>query len=110
MRAGPLRHRCTMFKPVLTKNKTGGFDTSWVELVKLWAEITMPTGRTAPVAEQLKAVVTAEIRIRPCADAVAGNRLVHTANGITTTYLIEAALPNNERDMLRLLCSNVPNP
>jgi len=110
MRAGPLRHRCTMFKPVLTKNKTGGFDTSWVELVKLWAEITMPTGRTAPVAEQLKAVVTAEIRIRPRADAVAGNRLVHTVNGITTTYLIEAALPNNERDMLRLLCSNVPNP
>ncbi|WP_065870024.1 phage head closure protein [Pseudomonas sp. 25 E 4] len=110
MRAGPLRHRCTMFKPVLTKNKTGGFDTSWVELVKLWAEITMPTGRTAPVAEQLKVVVTAEIRIRPRADAVAGNRLVHTVNGITTTYLIEAALPNNERDMLRLLCSNVPNP
>ncbi|MBK3432475.1 head-tail adaptor protein [Pseudomonas fluorescens] len=110
MRAGPLRHRCTMFKPVLTKNKTGGFDTSWVELLKLWAEITMPTGRTAPVAEQLKALVTAEIRIRPRADAVAGNRLVHTMNGITTTYLIEAALPNNERDMLRLLCSNVPNP
>ena len=110
MRAGPLRHRCTMFKPVLTKNKTGGFDTSWVELLKLWAEITMPTGRTAPVAEQLKALVTAEIRIRPRADAVAGNRLVHTVNGITTTYLIEAALPNNERDMLRLLCSNVPNP
>ena len=99
-----------MFKPVLTKNKTGGFDTSWVELLKLWAEITMPTGRTAPVAEQLKALVTAEIRIRPRADAVAGNRLVHTVNGITTTYLIEAALPNNERDMLRLLCSNVPNP
>ncbi|CRM71428.1 hypothetical protein [Pseudomonas sp. 25 E 4] len=70
----------------------------------------MPTGRTAPVAEQLKVVVTAEIRIRPRADAVAGNRLVHTVNGITTTYLIEAALPNNERDMLRLLCSNVPNP
>lgn len=110
MRAGPLRHRCTMFKPVLTKNKTGGFDTSWVELVKLWCEITMPTGRTAPVAEQLKAVVAAEIRIRPRADAVAGNRLVRTANGIATTYLIEAALPNNERDMLRLLCSNVPNP
>ena len=110
MRAGPLRHLCIMFKPVLTKNKTGGFDTTWVELVKLWAEITMPTGRTAPVAEQLKAVVTAEIRTRPRANAVAGNRLVHTANGITTTYLIEAALPNNERDMLRLLCSNVPNP
>lgn len=110
MRAGPLRHRCTMFKPVLTKNKTGGFDTTWIELGKLWSEIALPSGRTAPFAEQLKAIVSAEIRVRPRGDAVAGNRLVHTANGIATTYLIEASLPNNERDMLRLLCSNVPNP
>lgn len=105
-----MRHRCTMLNPVLTKNKTGGFDTAWVEAGKLWSEITMPTGRVSPVAEQLTAVVTAEIRIRPRADAVAGNRLVHTTKGISTTYLIEAALLNNERDMLRLLCSNVPNP
>lgn len=99
-----------MFKPVLTKNKTGGFDTTWVEIGKLWSEIATPTGRVSPVAEQLKAVITAEIRIRPRGDAVAGNRLVHTVKGVTTTYLIGAALPNNERDMLRLLCSNVPNP
>ncbi|MBL0793661.1 head-tail adaptor protein [Pseudomonas sp. B7] len=99
-----------MLKPVLTKNKSGGFDVTWAEIGKLWSEITMPTGRVSPVAEQLKAVVTAEIRIRPRADAVAGNRLVHTAKGITTTYLIGAALIDNEHSMLRLLCSNVPNP
>jgi len=111
MRAGPLRHRCMMLKPVLTKNKTGGFDTTWVEIGKLWAEITLPTGRVAPVAEQLKAIVSAEIRLRPRKDVVVGNRLVEMVGGIaTTTYLIEAHLPNNERDMLRLLCSNVPNP
>lgn len=110
MRAGPMRHRCTMLKPVMTKNKSGGFDTTWSDLGKLWAEITIPTGRIAPVAEQLKAVVTAEVRIRPRADAVAGNRLVEIINGVRTTYLIEAALPNNERDLLRLLCSSVPNP
>jgi head-tail adaptor len=99
-----------MFKPVLTKNKTGGQDVTWAEIGKLWSEITMPTGRVSPVAEQLKVLVTAEIRIRPRADAVAGNRLVHTVNGITTTYLIGAALIDNENTMLRLLCSNVPNP
>ena len=110
MRAGPLRHRGTMFKPVLTKNKTGGFDIAWVEVGKLWSEITLPTGRVSPVAEQLKAVVTAEIRMHPRPDVVAGNRLVYQSKGVTSTYLIEAALPNNERDMLRLLCSNVPNP
>lgn len=110
MRAGPLRHRCAMQKPVRVKNSTGGFETTWSEIGKLWAEITIPTGRIAPVAEQLTAVVTAEIRIRPRADAVAGNRLVHSVKGVSVTYLIEAALINNERDMLRLLCSNVPNP
>jgi head-tail adaptor len=110
MRAGPMRHRCAMQKPVRVKNSTGGFATTWSEIGNLWAEITIPTGRIAPVAEQLTAVVTAEIRIRPRADAVAGNRLVHSVNGISVTYLIEAALINNERDMLRLLCSNVPNP
>lgn len=110
MRAGPMRHRCTMFKPVLTKNKSGGSDVAWVEVGKLWAEITMPTGRIAPVAERLAAVIIAEIHVRPRADVVAGNRLVHTAKGITTTYVIGAALIDNENTMLRLPCSNVPNP
>ncbi|NWC24077.1 head-tail adaptor protein [Pseudomonas tolaasii] len=110
MRAGPMRHRCTMFKPVLTKTKSGGFDTTWVEIGKLWAEITMPTGRIAPIAEKLTALITAEIRIRPREDVVAGNRLVETVKGITTTYLIGAVLIDNENTMLRLPCSNVPNP
>lgn len=105
-----MRHRCALQKEARTPNGSGGFNVTWAEIGKLWAEITLPTGRIAPVAEQLKVVVTAEIRIRPRADAVAGNRITHTANGITTTYLIGAALLNNERDMLRLLCSNVPNP
>lgn len=110
MRAGPMRHRCALHKEVRTPNGSGGFIVAWAEIGMLWAEITLPTGRITPVAEQLKVVVTAEIRIRPRADAIAGNRLVHTEKGVTTTYLIGAALVDNENSMLRLLCSNVPNP
>ena len=110
MRAGPMRHRCALQKEVRTPNGSGGYIVVWAEIGKLWAEITLPTGRIAPVAEQLKVVVTAEIRVRPRADAVAGNRIVHTEKGITATYLIGAALVDNENTMLRLLCSNVPNP
>lgn len=106
MRAGPLRHRCALFQPVLLKNSSGGFDTTWLEVGKLWAEITLPTGRVTPIAEQLQAVVSAEIRIRPRAAALAGCRLVHTSG----TYKIEASLIDNAQSMLRLLCSNVPNP
>lgn len=66
----------------------------------------MPSGRTSVVAQQVEALVTVEIRVRPAADLVSGVRLVNSG----FTYLIEAALPDNERSMLRLLCSNVVNP
>ena len=106
MRAGPMRHRCTLYKPVLTKNKSGGFDTVWADAGKVWAEIAIPTGRLAPVAEQIKRVITAEIRVRPRSDLKAGCRLEEKG----VTYLVEAALPDNDLSMLRLLCSNVTTP
>jgi head-tail adaptor len=81
----------------------GGGTEAWIELREIWAEITMPTGRTAVVAQQVTALVTAEIRVRPAADLVVGVRIVHGAD----RYLVEAALPNNESSMLRLLCSLV---
>lgn len=101
-----MRHRCALFKPILVRNSTGGFDTTWEENGKVWAEIAIPSGRLAPVAEQIKAMITAEIRVRPRSDLKAGCRLVEKG----VTYLIEAALPDNDLSMLRLLCSNVPNP
>ncbi|MFG0630086.1 phage head closure protein [Pseudomonas sp. xss_2] len=108
MRAGPMRHRGRLSKPQRVQNDTGGFDETWVDVGKVWAEITMPTGRVSPVAEQLQAVVSAEIRIRPRTDVVAGWRFTEICTGVT--YKVEAPLLNNERDMLRLLCSSVPNP
>ncbi|MFU2330321.1 head-tail adaptor protein [Pseudomonas sp. NFX98] len=110
MRAGPMKHRCVLQAQVRVPNGSGGFDVTWSEIGKLWAEITLPTGRITPVAEQLSAMVTAEVRVRPRRDAVAGTRLVEVVDGIATTYLIEAALLDNDRTMLRLLCSSVPNP
>lgn len=108
MRAGPLRHRCKLARPERGQNKSGGFDQTWPEVGEVWAEITMPTGRVSPVAEQLTAVISAEIRVRLRTDIVAGWRVIEKRTGIT--YKVEAALLNNERDMLRLLCSSVPNP
>lgn len=106
MRAGRLRHRPMRQKIVRSPNGSGGFLDIWVDAGKLWAEITLPTGRIAPVAESITAVITAEIRIRPNADVVAGQRLIEKG----TTYLIEAVLQDNDNSMARLLCSNVPNP
>ncbi|QYX54369.1 phage head closure protein [Pseudomonas sp. S07E 245] len=108
MRAGPLRHRCRLSKAERVQNRTGGFDEVWVEVAEIFAEVTLPTGRIMPVAEQLKATVTAEIRLHPRTDVSAGWRLTRKRTG--QTYRVEAALLNNEGDMLRLLCSSVPNP
>lgn len=106
MRAGPLKHRCDLASPHLARNTSGGATKAWLDAGKVWAEITMPTGRVAPVAEQLKATITAEIRIRPRTDIAAEWRL--TYRGVT--YQVEAALLDNDRTMMRLLCSSVPNP
>ena len=111
MRAGPLRHRPMLQAQQRVPDVAGGYFEQWVDVRRVWAEITTPTGRVATVANQLQPVITAEIRTRPAADLVAGRRLVHTRLGVTTTYLIEAPLLDNENSMLRLLCSNVtPSP
>lgn len=106
MRAGRLRDRCSLFRPERVQNDTGGFDDTWVEVGKLWAEITLPTGRVAPVAQKLASVVSAEIQARPRADLAVGCRLV--CRGVT--YQVDAALQDYRIGMVRLLCSNVPNP
>ncbi|KAF1310959.1 head-tail adaptor protein [Pseudomonas sp. SG-MS2] len=106
MQAGRLRNRCTLMTSSRERNTSGGFDVTWIEAGRLWADITTPTGQTRAVAEQLAAVVSAEIRVRPKAEIVEGCRLVRG----NVTYLIEAVLPDNKHSMLRLLCSSVPNP
>ncbi|MBF8692523.1 phage head closure protein [Pseudomonas fulva] len=108
MRAGPLRHRCSLVQETLVPDQGGGQERGWVSVRDVWAEIQLPTGRVESVANQLQAAISAEIRVRYARDVKAGMRLVHKATG--DTYLIEAPLPSNERDMLRLLCSSVTNP
>jgi len=110
MRAGPLRHRATLQSKQSAPDGAGGHVDRWVELRKVWVEITAPSGRVATVANQLQAVVSAEIRARPATDLTPGRRLVHVRQGLTATYQIEAALPDNANSMLRLLCSSVPHP
>lgn len=101
-----MKHRCALMQSQKAKRPGGGLDESWVELGKLWAEVTIPTGRIATVADQLQAVVSAEIRIRYRADLVAGMRIVHGGK----TFKVEATLPDNDQAMLRLLCSSIVNP
>lgn len=106
MKAGRLRHRCALKSLERLPDGMGGHTEDWAHIRYIWGEITLPTGRTEPVAQQLQATVTAEIITRPALDLAVGCRLVSRA----MTYKIEAVLPDNKNTLLRLLCSSVPNP
>ncbi|WP_449432349.1 phage head closure protein [Pseudomonas putida] len=109
MRSGPLRHKCSLEQSALVPEPGGGKVEQWTELrYPVWAEIGITSGRLQPIANQLQAVAPAEIKVRFARFFAAGQRLVHKSSG--DTYLIEAVLPDNNRDLLRLLCSNVINP
>ncbi|MGG5288842.1 phage head closure protein [Pseudomonas shirazensis] len=101
-----MNKRCTLMQPEAVDRQGGGRSVTWLELGKVWAEISLPTGRTAPVADRLEVDITAEIKIRYRRDVVAGMRLVSPIG----TYLVGAALPDRDPAMLRLLCSSVTNP
>ena len=108
MRAGRLRHLCELQEELATKVPGGGRETTWKKIDSIWVEIGMPSGRTEPVADRLETEVSAEILARPLPDIRTGMRLFHIQEG--ATYKIEAALRNNQGDLLRLLCSNVITP
>lgn len=106
MRAGPLRNRCSLQQSTREPDGAGGYRETWSEVAQVWAEIKPLSGRLAPVAQQLDALVTAEIIVRWRAGIEPGQRL--TCKGIT--YTIEAALPDEKQTLLRLLCSSIPHP
>lgn len=106
MRAGPLRHRVELQSETQQSDGMGGGRKTWAEYGKAWAGIDSPSGRTSPVAQQLVATVTVEITMRPRSDLKAGHRIVHGS----TTYTVEAILPDNLLSMFRVLCSTLPDP
>ena len=101
-----MRHRVTIQAMTRIADGIGGYSESWAPIATVWASVDKPSGKIVAFAGQLDAVVTAEIRTRYRADIAAQMRLVH--GGIT--YRIEAALPDNRRTQLQLLCSSVEHP
>ena len=103
MRAGPLRHLCTLRALTETKDELNQPVKGWADIGKVWAEIKTPSGRMYDAASQMQAQISAEINIRYRRDVVAGQHLV--CDGIT--YEVIAPLPTNQRDMLKLMCKTV---
>ena len=104
MRAGPMRHRCSLQRQGAPLDAFGQpAPAEWVELAKIWAEIRSVSGRAWLGAAAEQSSVTVEINIRYRPGVAAGMRLVEGA----MIYEIVAVLPDNQRDMTKLMCKTV---
>lgn len=64
MRAGLLRTRLTLQKPVRTADGQGGFTLDWQDVDTVWARVTPLSGREQMLAEQLSTGLTHQVSMR----------------------------------------------
>ena len=104
MKAGRLRHRCTLEGLQRVPDGLGGHQEQWQVLKPFWAEVSLPRGKTQPGAPQLQTQITAELIARPDNAFRVGHQVLCRGK----TYRIDAVLPDNRNTLVRLLCSAVP--
>lgn len=102
MRAGKLRHRCTLYRSERVRDEIGGWQDVWVEVRKFWGDIHAISGRIWLEAAQEHAEITVEIGCRSVA-ASAGMRVGHGS----IQYEIQAPLFNQAQNRLQLMCKTV---
>jgi SPP1 family predicted phage head-tail adaptor len=79
MRAGELRHRITLQKPVNTRAAFGDVRTTYADVATVWAAIEWGSGRRFESASQLNSEVQGVIRIRYRSDVLADWRIQYKA-------------------------------
>lgn len=94
MRAGQIKRRVTIQKPVTTTDGEGTESIAWVPVVTTWAEVIWLGGRERLEAEQLQNPRTLQvtIRSRPDVAITAAMRLQYGSR----IFEIEAVLPDEE--------------
>ena len=105
MASGPMRHRVTLQQYTHTVDAYGGVAEGWTDEVTVWASVEPVGGKTFFEARQAQSEVTHRVRIRNFG-VVSGIR----AAGWRLTlgdqvYSITAAMPNNRRSEIVLLCA-----
>lgn len=105
MRAGTIRYRISLQRPVVIRNDTGEVIVDqWVEFASVWAAIEPVSGREYLSSSEFRAQITTRIRIRWRPDVDATTRVVTQDDG--TVYSIDAALAvRGLTRELHLMCS-----
>lgn len=59
-----LRHRITVRRKTRIRNANGGYDTSWLPIATVWAEVIGIAGREATIGQALQGISAYRITIR----------------------------------------------
>lgn len=105
MRAGKLRHRVTLQRYEESQGPLGEILKRWVDYATVFAEVKGISGREFLASGSLSSETSIRIWIRFRSDVKQGHRVKHTSSTVDgDIYGIEAALPDNNRTSLELLC------
>lgn len=108
MRAGKLRHRVLLQRPVKTQDaQTGAVVKSWADIGWLWAEVYPVSAREFAAAQAEQREITVRVTVRWRADISTSDRLLFRGK----IYNIQGVLPdpNSGREYLTLPCSEGVN-
>ncbi|HDT3786028.1 phage head closure protein [Enterobacter cloacae] len=105
MKPGRLKHRVTLQRFESGRGPLGEPVTSWVDYATVWAEVKGISGRELATSGSLLSDATLRIWIRFRSDVKQGQRvLCHTSVTGGDVFGIVAAIPDNNRTSLELLC------
>ncbi|EJD6418617.1 phage head closure protein [Citrobacter freundii] len=105
MRAGGLKHRITLQRYEQSQGPLGEPIKRWVDYATIWAEVKGISGRELLATGSLSSEATVRIWIRYRSDVKQGHRVKYLSPAVSgDIYGIEAALPDNNRTSLELLC------
>lgn len=105
MRAGKLKHRITLQRFEEGYGPLGEPINRWVDYATLNAEVKGISGRELLASGSLAAEATVRMWIRYRSDVRQGHRVKYSSSSVDgDLYGIEAAIPDNDRTCLELLC------
>ena len=99
---GPnLKHRVTLQRETKEEDGQGGYESSWSDLITVWAEVLPIGAREKIYAMQLKSPASHKVTIRYRAGLTSNDRLVFRGNIYDIKECID---PKADRRYLKLLC------
>ena len=104
MKAGRLKYRLRLMRPVSVANRYGEQTTEWQAAATVWAERRKLSGQRMAEAAEAFADYRTEWNIRAAHHVEEGWRVEHQGGHV---YVVAAIVPNADRDYLTLVCERL---